>query len=175
MAEIKELVASSKKNCITAYFHFDDEQGAPPDIARLLSNFPPDTYFYSCGPGRMLEAYEKACAQLGYKSVHMERFAATTVPQGGAVAPEGYEVELRRSNKTIHVPPGMTLLDALITAGCKVESSCREGICGSCETRVLSGEVEHRDSILTKVERAANKSMMICVSRCRSGTLILDA
>lgn len=175
VAEIKELVANSKKNCITAYFHFDDEQGAPPDMTRLLSGFPRETHFYSCGPGRMLEAYEKACTQLGYKNVHMERFAATALPEGHAVALEGYEVELRRSKKTIHVSPGTTLLDALLTAGCAVESSCREGLCGACETRVLSGEVEHRDSILTKEERAANKSMMLCVSGCRSGTLVLDA
>lgn len=175
LAEIKELVAGSKKNCITSHFYFDDEQGAPPDITRLLSSFPPNTHFYSCGPGRMLEAYEKACAQLGYKNVHMERFAAIAVPGDRSVATEGYEVELRRSNKTIHVSPGTTLLDALLAAGCEVESSCREGLCGSCETRVLSGEVEHRDSILTKEERAANKSMMICVSSCRSGTLVLDA
>jgi ferredoxin len=175
VAEIKGLVANSKKNCLTSHFHFDDEQGAPPDITRLLRSFPPDAHFYSCGPGRMLEAYEKACAQLGYKNVHMERFNAMEVQEGQAIAPEGYEVELRRSNKTIHVPPGTTLLDALLTAGCEVESSCREGLCGSCETRVLSGEVEHRDSILTKEERAANKSMMICVSSCRSGTLVLDA
>lgn len=175
MTEITELVTRSKKNSITTFFHFDDENGAPPNITRLLSNFPPDTHFYSCGPGRMLEAYEKACVQLGYKNFHMERFAATELPKGRAVDQEGYWVELRRSNKTIHVPSDSNLLDALQTAGCKVESSCREGLCGACETRVLSGDVEHRDSILTKEERAANKSMMICVSSCRSGTLVLDA
>lgn len=175
VTEIKELVTNSKNNSITAFFHFDDEQGAPPDITRLLSSFPRKTHFYSCGPGRMLETYEKACMQLGYKNVHMERFAAATLPTVPAVDPKGYWVELRRSNKTVYVPSGTTLLDVLQTAGCKVESSCREGLCGACETRVLSGEVEHRDSILTKDERAANKSMMICVSSCCSGTLVLDA
>ena len=67
------------------------------------------------------------------------------------------------------------VLDALLEAGLSPDHSCREGLCGACETRVLAGDVEHRDSILTESERAANKSMMICVSRCRSSVLVLDA
>jgi len=68
----------------------------------------------------------------------------------------------------------VSLLDSLLHAGLQPEFSCREGICGACETRVISGDVDHQDQILTKQEKAANKSMMICVSGCRSGTLVLD-
>lgn len=153
--------------------HFDDEQGAAPDLKQLLAGRPPGTNFYCCGPGPMLDAYEKACEALGQVHVHLERFAAAKdVPQALAGT---YCVELKKSGKTVQVPPGTSLLDALLQAGLEPDFSCREGVCGACETKVLSGEVDHRDQILTRQEKAANKSMMICVSGCRSGTLVLDA
>jgi|APLak6261672720_1056091.scaffolds.fasta_scaffold01647_4 ferredoxin-NADP reductase len=173
--DIQALVAASHDGALSVHFHFDDEKGAAPDLVRLFSNFSAETHFYCCGPGPMLEAYEKACDKLGYAHVHMERFAAAPELTDQVTDSAGYTVALKKSGKTVQVPPGTKLLDALLSAGCKVEFSCREGLCGACETRVLSGEVEHRDSILTKAERAANKSMMICVSGCRSGTLVLDA
>lgn len=174
--EIQALASSSPDGALSVHFHFDDEQdGAAPDLVRLFGNFSPETHFYCCGPGPMLEAYEKACDKLGYKHVHMERFAAAPAVTGQVTTSAGYTVELKKSGKMVQVAPGIRLLDALLSAGCKVEYSCQEGLCGACETRVLSGEVEHRDSILTKEERAANKSMMICVSGCKSETLVLDA
>jgi ferredoxin len=73
------------------------------------------------------------------------------------------------------VPPGKSILDSLIDAGLNPDHSCKEGVCGACETKIVSaGEIEHRDGILTKAERAANKTMMICVSQCRRGPLVLD-
>jgi len=75
----------------------------------------------------------------------------------------------------VQVAPGVALLDALLDAGLNPEFSCREGVCGACETRVISGDVDHRDHLLTRQEHAANKTMMICVSGCRSGSLVLDA
>ncbi|MDP2256521.1 MAG: 2Fe-2S iron-sulfur cluster binding domain-containing protein [Polaromonas sp.] len=74
----------------------------------------------------------------------------------------------------VQVPAGSSLLNALLDAGMTPNYSCKDGLCGACETKILSGEVEHHDSILTKKEQAANKSMMICVSRCRRGPLVLD-
>lgn len=87
---------------------------------------------------------------------------------------DSYAVELRRSGKIMQVPAGSSLLDALLNAGMTPDFSCREGVCGACETKVLSGEVEHHDSILTKEERAVNKSIMLCVFRSRRGPLVLD-
>jgi len=72
------------------------------------------------------------------------------------------------------VPAGKSLLDALLDAGLDVEHSCREGICGACETKVLEGEPEHRDGVLSKSERASNKTMMVCVSGCKGRRLVLD-
>lgn len=173
--DIQALVSASHDGSLSIHLHFDDEKGVAPDLAGLFGNFSPETHFYCCGPSPMLEAYEKTCDKLGYTHVHMERFAAAPALTDQVTDSVGYTVALKKSNKTVQVPPGTRLLDALLSAGCKVEFSCQEGLCGACETRVLSGEVEHRDSILTKEERAANKSMMICVSGCRSGTLVLDA
>lgn len=151
--------------------HFDDEQGAPPALQRLLAGYAPQTHFYCCGPTPMLDAFEKVCEGLGYANAHIERFAAVAaVPAATA----GYSIELRRSGRTVSVLPGQSVLDALLAAGLNPDHSCREGVCGACETRVLCGEVEHHDGILTKAERAANKSMMICVSHAKGQTLTLD-
>jgi ferredoxin len=125
----------------------------------------------------MLEAFNHACERLGYENVHTERFAAMESPTplaSGHGADQSYRVELRRSGKVLDVTPGKSLLDALLEAGVSQDYSCREGVCGACETKVLSGEIDHRDSILTKAEREAGKTMMVCVSRCKQGPLTLD-
>ncbi len=83
-------------------------------------------------------------------------------------------MRLARSGTSIEVPSGKSLLDALLEAGVAVDCSCREGVCGSCETRVLEGEPEHRDGVLTKAEKIANQTMMVCVSGCKGSRLVLD-
>ncbi|WP_175852716.1 PDR/VanB family oxidoreductase [Burkholderia anthina] len=155
------------------HFHFDDENaGQPFDLAGYLEKQPKTIHAYCCGPGVMLTAFEDACRAGGIEHVHIERFAAN---QTKVQAPKAsYTVELARSGKTLDVPAGKTLLQALLEAGVDVEYSCAEGICGACETRVLGGCPEHRDSVLSTAEKAANKTMMICVSAAKSGTLVLD-
>ncbi|MFC3608191.1 PDR/VanB family oxidoreductase [Stutzerimonas tarimensis] len=153
--------------------HFDDEKRTPPDLAAYLAGRPSDTHFYCCGPTPMLDAFEGACERLGYPHAHIERFAAAELPP--AVDAQGsYSVELKRSGKTLQMEPGQNLLDALLEAGCDIDNSCREGVCGACETRVLEGQPDHRDGVLSKAEREAGKSMMVCVSGCRSARLVLD-
>lgn len=152
--------------------HFDDVQGGPPDLLKLLAGKTADTHFYGCGPAPMLASFEAACAALGYEHVHLERF--TPLEPAPSTAPNACTVELRRSGRRVQVAPDVSILDAVLACGVTADHSCREGMCGACETKVISGDVEHRDSILTKQEQAANKAMMICVSRCRSGTLVLD-
>lgn len=163
--------------------HFDDEKGGPPDLKALLSDRAPEvlsvrapavqTHYYACGPTVMLDAFEKICEELGHENAHIERFAAVEVA-ASSDAKATYNVELRRSGRTITITPDKSLLDTLLAAGVNVDHSCCEGICGSCETRVLAGEPDHRDSILSAKERAANKVMMVCVSGCKSNQLVLD-
>jgi ferredoxin-NADP reductase len=153
-------------------FHFDDEAGAPPDLKAMLAGQDTATHFYCCGPGPMLNAFESACEAHGYPNVHIERFAAD--PATEAVQEGEYSVTLQRSGKNVLVPSGKSLLDAILEAGVQVEYSCREGVCGSCETAVVEGCPDHRDSVLSNSERASNKTMMVCVSGCKGPRLVLD-
>ncbi|MBP2366570.1 PDR/VanB family oxidoreductase [Pseudonocardia parietis] len=126
---------------------------------------------YCCGPEALIEAVEQECARRD-RTVHVERFAqkpaATDGPQ------DAFEIELAGSGAVVAVPAGRSVIDALDDAGVTVLSSCREGTCGTCETGVLDGVPDHRDSLLTPEEQAANDTMMVCVSRSRSPRLVLD-
>jgi tetrachlorobenzoquinone reductase len=155
------------------HLHFDDEHdGHPCDLVAFLARQPEGVHAYCCGPGPMLIAFEAACGATGIKHVHVERFEAEP---GLAVARHaGYKVELARSGRTLFVPAGKTLLDALIEANVDVDYSCREGLCGACQTRVLGGCPDHCDSVLTQSERAVGNVMMICVSGALSDSLVLD-
>lgn len=152
--------------------HFDSEKGGPPDLKALLAEYGADTHYYCCGPTPMLDAFERVLGELSYPNVHIERFSAA----GDVTASQesGYTVECRKSNKVLTVPAGMALLDALLDAGLPADYSCREGVCGACELSVLEGEPDHRDSVLSNSERAANKTMMVCVSGCKGNRLVLD-
>ncbi|RUP25379.1 MAG: oxidoreductase [Curvibacter sp.] len=157
------------------HLHFDDEQNGPPDLKALLAARPAqaDTHYYACGPAVMLDAFETFCAGLGYANAHIERFAAVEVA-AASDARQSFTVELKRSGKSITVEAGQSLLQALNAAKINCVTSCEEGICGACETRVIEGQPDHRDSVLSTAERAANKVMMICVSGCKSERLVLD-
>ncbi|WP_322063144.1 PDR/VanB family oxidoreductase [Paraburkholderia sp. J63] len=155
------------------HLHFDEEKdGKPFDLAGFFATQPKHAHAYCCGPSVMLSAFEAACEGAGIANVHIERFAADAAV---VHAPsEGYTVQLAKSGKTVEVEAGKSLLDTLIAAGVDVEYSCAEGICGACETRVIEGVPDHRDSVLSASEKSANKTMMICVSGAKCGKLVLD-
>ncbi|MBS1678262.1 MAG: oxidoreductase [Actinobacteria bacterium] len=142
------------------------------DLEAALREVRGETLIYCCGPEPLLLAVEDAAAHWPAGALHVERFKA----RGDLPDDEGtaFEVVLRRSGITIEIAPGETILDAAAAAGVAVPSSCREGTCGTCETIVLEGEPEHRDSILTPADQAAGDCMMICCSRCRGERLVLD-
>lgn len=167
-AFVEELAASDAN----VHLHFDDEQGGAIDLRAFLAERPASAHFYCCGPTPMIDAFEQHCESLAHPHVHVERFAAA--PQAPSAPQGSYEVRLARSGQSIEVPSGKSLLDALLESGIEVDCSCREGVCGACETRVLEGEPEHRDGVLTKAEKAANKTMMVCVSGCKGSRLVLD-
>lgn len=157
--------------------HFDDEAGGPPDLDRLLADAAPATHFYCCGPAPMLAAYEQAGARqsIAADHIHLERFSpAQDAPAALQDGDGAFTVELANSGMTVDVAPGQSLLQALLDAGADAPYSCREGICGACETTVLEGTPEHRCSVLSDAEKAAGKTMMICVSRCAGQRLVLD-
>jgi ferredoxin-NADP reductase len=154
-------------------YHFNDEKGLAPDLSHYLAGQTEHTHFYCCGPTPMLDAFESTCESLGYPNAHIERFAAAELAPADD-AQSSYSVELKKSGKTLSVEPGLNLLDVLLAAGCDIEHSCREGVCGSCETGVIEGDIDHRDGVLSKSERATNTSMMVCVSGCKSRRLVLN-
>jgi vanillate O-demethylase ferredoxin subunit len=118
----------------------------------------------------MLEAFEAATKDLPPERVHVEYFTAKDAP----AAEGGFTVVLAKSGKSFQIAPGKTILETLLDAGMNVASSCLEGVCGTCETRVLEGVPDHRDVVLTDSERKASKTMMICCSGSKTEKLVLD-
>jgi ferredoxin-NADP reductase len=165
--EVRVLAATSGN---VAQFYFDQAPGGQAlDLAALELSVASNAHLYCCGPRGMLEAFEQATARRGER-VHVEYFTA----KSEAALEGGFTVELARSGMTLPVPAGRSILDVVFEAGVSVPSSCREGICGTCETRILAGEADHRDALLSDAERAANNSMMICCSGSKKDRLVLD-
>jgi vanillate O-demethylase ferredoxin subunit len=148
----------------------DQTGGAFLDIPALMADAPPETHFYCCGPAGMLDGFQKAGAELAPGRFHLEFFA----PREAAATDNQFTVVLARSERSFVIPRGATILETLLAAGIDVDHDCTQGICGTCETRVLEGIPDHRDEILTESERAASKTMMICCSGSKSPTLVLD-
>jgi ferredoxin-NADP reductase len=133
-----------------------------PDLDGELADVPEGTVVYCCGPEGLMAAVAER-----FPGVRLERFAPRASSTG-----EAFEVELRRSGRTLTVPADSTVLAAVRAELPNTLYSCEQGFCGTCQQRVLEGEVEHRDELLTDAERA--DSMLICVSRARSERLVLD-
>lgn len=153
------------------HLHFDEEQaGRVLDIAAIVAAQPREAHLYCCGPAPMLAAFEAVTGGRPPERVHVEYFTA----RHEAATEGGFVVELARSGREFLVPPGRTILQVLREAGIDVPSSCEEGVCSACETRVISGVPDHRDSVLSPDERAANRTMMICCSGCKGDRLVLD-
>lgn len=140
------------------------------DFTELLGRIAPGSHLYCCGPVPMLQAFESATASLPPELVHVEYFGAREAPATAG----GFDVVLSRSGRVVFVPEGKTILDALLDEGIDVPYSCEEGVCGTCETRVIEGTPDHRDLVLSKEEQASNETMMICCSGCKGGKLVLE-
>jgi ferredoxin-NADP reductase len=156
------------------HIHADDESGFYP-LAGLLGELPAETHVYACGPGPLLNVIQSIAD--GWDNpgrFHCERFTASGTAQAPAEAGDSsFTVELADGTE-VPVGPGESILQALEAVGINPLNSCREGICGTCETPVLGGEIDHRDSLLSDDEREAGDTMMICVSRCKGRRLLLD-
>lgn len=168
MAFADELAAAHPER---VRLHAADEGGRL-DVAALIGPPRHDTAVYVCGPGRLIDAVTAATAGWPEQALHLERFEAREF--GDPVWPGPFEVELALTGTAVTVQPGEPVLEAVTRAGAVVLSSCRVGTCGTCETPVLEGEVEHRDSVLTPAEQAHGAVMMVCVSRAAGPRLVLD-
>lgn len=152
------------------HFHVDNK-GQRLDLAGLLGGMEPGAHAYVCGPGPLIDAVRGAAQAVGVEParVHVEQFAAPK-PMGGA-----FTVVLAKSGKTVEVAAGESILNAIERdSTVPVECLCREGVCGTCETRILEGEAEHADQYLSNAEKAAQKTMLICVSSAKGSRIVLD-
>jgi ferredoxin-NADP reductase len=143
------------------------------DLDGVLGTPQAGALVYCCGPEGLLSAVEAKCASWPPGSLHLERFSAKP-QETSELADESFELVLQQTGVTVTVPPDKSVFAAALAAGANVLGSCMEGICGTCETEVVEGDIDHRDSVLNEEERASNEFMMICVSRCKSKRLVLD-
>ncbi|MDN0084196.1 PDR/VanB family oxidoreductase [Crenobacter sp. SG2305] len=150
---------------------YDTTTGKRPDLAAIVAGLAPDDHLYVCGPTSLIDAVTAAAVgRIAPERLHVERFSAQPLDDGAA-----FTVQLARSGATVTVDADESILAAIERqTDVAVECLCREGYCGTCETALLDGEVLHRDQYLDEADRAAQKKIMICVSRAKSRSLTLD-
>jgi len=154
----------------TVMIHHD--QGNPAagyDLWPVLAQ-PKGAQLYCCGPRGLMDAVRDMTGHWPTSAVHFEDFGIGAAEASADNVP--FTVQLARSGRTIDVPADRSLLDTLRGAGVKVPSSCESGTCGTCRTGLLAGTADHRDLVLAPYERAG--TIMVCVSRAKGGTLVLD-
>jgi ferredoxin-NADP reductase len=151
-----------------------DERGLL-DLESLLKDPEDNTLVYCCGPEPLLAAVEQQCAEWPAGTLHIERFAAKApTAEQAAEALDQFEVVCQRSGIILEITADKSILETLEEADIPIMASCYEGVCGTCEARVLEGTPDHRDSMLTEAEKAAGEVMLVCVSRSRTERLVLD-
>jgi len=156
------------------HFHFDDGDAAQRlDLPSVLGSVAADTHLYVCGPGGFIEYVTGNAKARGWPAaqIHFEYFAGQAIDTS---ADGSFEVMLASSGRLLTVPADRTVVAVLAENGVEVPVSCEQGVCGTCLTRVLEGEIDHRDQFLLDDERAANDQFTPCCSRAKSRRLVLD-
>ena len=155
-------------------FHHDDGEAAQKlDLARVLGQPAPGTHLYVCGPTGYIDFVVNTAKGLGWpaEQIHLEYFGAAAQDTSGDRA---FQVKVASSGATYEVPAGETVVQALGKHGIEIMVSCEQGVCGTCITRVLEGECDHRDMYFTDEEKAKNDQFTPCCSRAKSPLLVLD-
>ncbi|MBV8645536.1 MAG: PepSY domain-containing protein, partial [Candidatus Eremiobacteraeota bacterium] len=156
------------------HFHFGVARERIQLILRdLLGARPDGAHLYVCGPAQFMALVQDAAAHAWpTEAIHREHFAADPLAEASPAA--AFDLTLARSGRTVGVPEGASILQVLAECGVAVDSSCEQGLCGTCATRVLDGEPDHRDVFLTEAERRRGDTMLVCVSRAKGDHLVLD-
>ena len=154
--------------------YFDSDTTGRCDLGAVLAAPAAGTHLYACGPAGMIEAVVSLARAAGWpeQQIHREFFAAPVVTHESSGP---FEIRLARSGRVIQVSAEQTALDALLRAGIEVQTSCEQGVCGTCLTPVIDGEPDHRDMYLTDDERARNDQFLPCCSRSKTTLLTIDA
>ena len=142
------------------------------DVPQLLGSMNPYTHVYSCGPERLMSEIESVMEKIDINRVHLERFH----PREILLTEPDHEfvVYCQKSDVELTVPADESIFMAADFEGIEIPGDCMEGTCGTCETRVFEGEIDHRDSVLTAAQRNAGDTMMVCVSRAKGNRLVID-
>ena len=164
----EELLGPEFKGSVEIH-HDNGDPDQMLDLWPILEK-PQGRHLYCCGPRPLMEAVRDMSGHWSSAAVHFEDFGATKPAH--KAEDRAFTITLARSNRTFEVPKDVSILDTLRAEGIRVSSSCESGTCGSCRTRLISGDVDHRDLVLTEQEQATN--IMICVSRAREGDLVID-
>jgi vanillate O-demethylase ferredoxin subunit len=157
-----------------ARFYYDDDQPSERlDIASLLANVGESVHLYVCGPTGFIDAVMTCARSAGWPESHLhyEFFSSVSLNSGEDTA---FEVQIASSGQIVIVPPDCSATQALSAAGIEIATSCEQGVCGSCLTRVIEGVPDHRDVYLSPEEHAANDQFTPCCSRAKSPRLVLD-
>lgn len=153
-------------------FHYD---GGDPtkglDVRRALAVQAPGEHLYCCGPTGLMDAVKAASVHWAPGTVHFEYFVNEQID---AAANSAFQVRIASSGKVYDVPADKSVMQVLRDNGHDIDSSCEEGICGTCATPVKEGQVDHRDAVLSDEEKASNRWMMVCCSRAKGGLIVLD-
>ncbi len=148
------------------------DEGRRMDLKSILGALGVDVQVYACGPGRLIDALENIAAEWPEGRRRYEHFSSA----GGALDPSKehrFSVRLADSGIELTVAADQSLLETLQTAGIDIPCDCGEGLCGTCEVAVIDGDIDHRDKVLSKSERAENRRMMACCSRARGDKITL--
>lgn len=170
-AYLQDILTMEAQKPGRVHVHVDDEAGGKHvNLAAIVEKVAPDSHVYCCGPVRMLQDFEELTASRTPGTAHIEYFSA----KQEAVVTGGFKVSLARSKRDFIIPPGKSILDTLLDGGIDVQHACKEGVCGACQTAVLCGSPDHRDSYLTPSEIKSGKTMILCCSGSNSEELVLD-
>ena len=172
LAELQALFGNTPRPDQHLHLH-SSADGTRLHLPTLLAQPQPGTLVYACGPQRLLQALEAGSNHWPEDSLRLEHFHASA-PAPGAAGNTAFSVTLQHSGRCIPVAADQSLLAALRGAGLDIRSDCQEGLCGACEVGVVSGEVLHRDQVLTRSERASMSLLLSCCARAKSGSLVLD-
>jgi len=155
-------------------FHLGlDAEQVDIELRRILGHRSPNSHLYLCGPGAFMDLVEKAAKPIWpLQNVHLEHFGAA--PGLDCLPKDEFTIRLAHSGIEFVVARGQSVIEALAEHGVMVDTSCEQGVCGTCLTRVLEGIPDHRDVFLTDGEKTAGDQMCLCVSRAKSSVLVLD-
>jgi vanillate monooxygenase ferredoxin subunit len=168
----ERITASSFSSRV--HFHFDDgPESQKLQLSQLLTPMRPGVHLYVCGPKGFMDWVLESARAAGWPStrLHYEFFGAEVAASEDDAS---FEVKLASSGRTVVVPKDKTVVQALAAVGVEIATSCEQGVCGTCITRILEGEPDHRDMYLTPEEQAANDQFTPCCSRSVSPVLVLD-